>query len=178
MNRRGFYVCAVVLFVFGSIRASAIVCPAGFIEVVPSATQATLGCVEVNKSPASSWEGASQDCFARVGGRLPTVEEWFIVWNNFTPPVDIPPSGPIEWTSDASLYVFGMTPQGDPIFSTGVVGVEIESASSFSTSAIDPSGSHPYRCFLVPEPSASLMLPAGASAVLALARLRGVPLIR
>jgi len=178
MSRPTLYVSVVVFLVFGSIRASAIVCPAGFLEVTPGATQGTLGCVEVNSSPSSTWEDASQDCFDRVGGRLPTVEEWFAVWNNFAPPVDIGLSGPREWTSDASLFVFGYTTQGDPIFSTGVIGVEIESAEIFTTSAISTDGPNRYRCFVVPEPSALLMLPAGTSILLALAHLHGVSLVQ
>jgi len=132
----------------------------------------------VNGSPASTWEDASVNCFDQVGGRLPTVEEWFIVWKNFSPPVDISPSGPLEWTADTSLYKFGTTTGGDPIFVTGVVGVEIESAELFTTRAIDSDGPLPYRCFVVPEPSASLMLPVATSVLLALAKLRGVPLIQ
>lgn len=177
MNGRSLFLSVVVFFVFAPIRASAIVCPVGFLEVQPSPTQAALGCVELDSSPPISWEAASQDCFDRVGGRLPTAEEWFIVWNNLTPPVDIGLSGPREWTSDTSLYVFGTTPQGDPIFSTGVIGVEIESATVFSTSAISADGQNRYRCFTVPEPSASLMLPAGASTLLVLARLRGATVV-
>jgi hypothetical protein len=178
MRRYRLYVPLFAFFVLGPIRASAIDCPAGFLEVTPSAIQGTLGCVQVNGSLASTWEDASLNCFDQVGGRLPTVEEWFVVWNNFSPPVDISPSGPLEWTADTSLYRAGITPGGDPFFATGVVGVEIISAELFATRAIDSDGSLPYRCFVVPEPSASLMLPAGASALLALAKLRGVPLIQ
>ncbi len=178
MRRYSLYLPLFAFLVLGPIRASAIDCPTGFLEVTPSAIQGTLGCVQVIGSPASTWEDASLNCFNQVGGRLPTVEEWFIVWNNFSPPVDISPSGPREWTADTSLYRFGFTTGGVSIFATGVVGVEIVSAELFTTSAIDSDGPLPYRCFVVPEPSASLMLPAGASVLLALAKLRRVPLIQ
>ena len=151
MSRRSLYVFVFAFFVLAPIRAFAIDCPAGFVEVTPSATQGALGCVEANASPDASWEDAAQDCFDRVGGRLPTVEEWFVVWINFGALVDIPPSGPREWTADTSLFKFGETTGGDPIFSTGVVVVEIVSATLFATSAVSAHfrEERPYRCWIV-----------------------------
>ncbi|MEM7413655.1 MAG: hypothetical protein AAF430_25710 [Myxococcota bacterium] len=109
--------------------ASALQCPAGFLEVVNQGVR--LGCVqntEENPARTQTWEFATYTCANNHGGRLPTFQEFLIF---------------------RSTLQVGQQ-NNDPEFLADVVGSnQVLAAHNLVTAqALDFTDTAPYRCFI------------------------------
>lgn len=70
------------MYVEGSIEVEGNGCPTGFTSVESQGNQ--LGCIQNDENGTASWHYANQTCFSSYGGRLPTMNEWFIGIYNYS----------------------------------------------------------------------------------------------
>ncbi len=56
-------------------------CPSGFTSIKRADNQ--LGCMQTSENGVANWRTAMNNCFTSYGGRLPTLNEWFISIYNY-----------------------------------------------------------------------------------------------
>ena len=70
-------------------------CPSNF--TLLSANSNTLGCIQDDEDGNNTWEGAAQACFSTYGGRLASVNELILAFNNLILSNE---DSNDEWTAD------------------------------------------------------------------------------
>jgi hypothetical protein len=110
-------------------------CPAGFTNVKAGNNQ--LGCMETAHHGAADYHSATNTCFTTYGGRLPTLNEWYITMNNY---VLTHETGEYEWVADGGSYNVGVNGLQYP-FVTGRDNLTYAVYSSATTS-------YDYRCWI------------------------------
>ncbi|OGH59740.1 MAG: hypothetical protein A3G34_07965 [Candidatus Lindowbacteria bacterium RIFCSPLOWO2_12_FULL_62_27] len=59
-----------------------IICPVNFTSIKSAGYQ--LGCMQTDEEGTDSWFNATNTCFVKYGGRLPTAAEWYVSMNNYS----------------------------------------------------------------------------------------------
>jgi hypothetical protein len=77
-------------------------CPSGFTDIIISGNK--LGCMQTTEESTANWFEAADSCFTLYGGKLPSVNEWYISMNNFTLTDE---ADDAEWTDDVIDEGFG-----------------------------------------------------------------------
>jgi len=66
----------------GSLGSGGLSCPIGFTKVESQGR--ILGCMQNSEEGTAIWEVATNNCFTKYGGRLPSASEWTISASQYT----------------------------------------------------------------------------------------------
>ncbi len=112
-----------------SVESFAIECPAGFTSVAAAGQQ--LGCIGDDEEGSAIYEAANLDCANTYGGRLPTVQEWFLAANNFELNDE---DDDVEWNANSCVE--------------GSFASSIRDITNFNQSCVAKSANQAYRCWV------------------------------